>query len=229
MEDNKKSYYAIIPANVRYDKELTPNAKLLYGEITALCNEKGYCWASNEYFAGLYSVSKQSISSWVSLLAKKNYIKTTIQYKENSKEILSRYIRIFEYPMQENLNTPIQENLKDNTTVNNNTFNKDIVPYKEIIEYLNLKAKSNYKYEVDKTKELIKARWNEKFTLEDFKTVIDTKVKEWGQVAIDTQKDMGMYLRPLTLFSNKFEGYLNQTSKKETEIPNSWGKVRRFD
>jgi hypothetical protein len=95
METIKKNYYAIIPANVRYDKELTPNAKLLYGEITALCNEKGYCWATNNYFAELYGVSKVSVSTWINQLAKKNYIKTEINYKEGSKEITSRYIIIF--------------------------------------------------------------------------------------------------------------------------------------
>ena len=72
-----KSYYAIIPANIRYDKRLTANAKLLYGEITALCNEKGYCWARNSYFSELYGVSKTSISNWISQLVEYNYIEKT--------------------------------------------------------------------------------------------------------------------------------------------------------
>src|SRR5690625_1098654 len=99
----KKSYYAIIPANVRYDKELTPNAKLLYGEITALCNQEGHCWAKNSYFANLYKVSNTTISNWISQLVEKGYITREIKYKEGTKEIDNRYLRIVNDPIKENL------------------------------------------------------------------------------------------------------------------------------
>ena len=68
------NYYAIIPANVRYDKRLKPNAKLLYGEITSLTNKEGYCWADNAYFADLFEVSTETISRWISQLANYGYI-----------------------------------------------------------------------------------------------------------------------------------------------------------
>lgn len=90
----EKSYYAIIPANVRYNKELCANAKLLYGEITALTNEKGYCWAQNIYFAELYNVSKKSISRWISQLEKYDYITTKIKYKKGTKVVEQRMVKI---------------------------------------------------------------------------------------------------------------------------------------
>ena len=67
-------YPAIIPAKVRYDKELTASAKLLYGELTVLCQQKGYCWASNSYFARIYDVDKATVSRWISALKKRGYI-----------------------------------------------------------------------------------------------------------------------------------------------------------
>ena len=128
----KKSYYAIIPANVRYDNNLTDGAKLLYGEITALCNEKGYCWASNSYFADLYSVSNVSISKWINQLVKQGYLTSEMQYKEGSKEILHRYLRIVNDPIKEKFNTPltkvndpIKEKFKDNNTFNNTADKSD--------------------------------------------------------------------------------------------------------
>tara|TARA_R100000963_G_C4637445_1_gene101332 strand:+ start:562 stop:1164 length:603 start_codon:yes stop_codon:yes gene_type:complete len=93
MKD-KPSYYAIIPADVRYDTSLTPNAKLLYAEITALCNMNGKCVASTKYFSDLYEVSRVSIQNWLKLLEDKKYIKRSIKYKEGSKEILSRTITL---------------------------------------------------------------------------------------------------------------------------------------
>jgi hypothetical protein len=135
----QKSYYAIIPANVRYDSELAPNAKLLYGEITALCNERGYCWASNSYFSELYKVSKVSISKWINQLVDKGYLTSDLQYKEGTKEILNRYLRIVNDPIKEKLNTPIKEKFKDNNTSFNTTSNNTKELYIRYAEFVQLK------------------------------------------------------------------------------------------
>lgn len=134
MTSERPSYYAIIPADVRYDKELTPNAKLLYGEITALCGKDGRCWAENRYFADLYGVSKTSISKWIKALSDKGYISCELVYKKGTKEIERRYIRIVSYPIkeklstpiEEKLNTPIEEKLKENNTRFNTTRENNI-------------------------------------------------------------------------------------------------------
>ena len=87
----------------------------------------------------------------------------------------------------------------------------DTIPYREIIDFLNLKVGSNYRSTSKKTKDLIKARFNEGFTIDDFKVVIDKKTMEW----INDNKMKG-YLRPETLFGTKFESYLNQPVKELT-------------
>jgi len=93
----------------------------------------------------------------------------------------------------------------DNTSINNNILNNI---YSQVINYLNEKTertgKDRYNSTSTKTKTLIKARLKEKYELEDFKIVIDKKCKEW------LGTDMEKYLRPETLFGNKFESYLKQ-------------------
>lgn len=227
--EEKKNYYAIIPANVRYDENLTANAKLLYGEITALCNEKGYCWASNDYFSKLYKVSKTSISKWISQLEKKGYIQTEIIYKEGSKQIANRYIKItntpieeklntyltkVKDPIEEKLNTPIEEKLKENNKyINNTTNNKyeinNIIC--RVIDRLNELTGSNFKPTTENTIKLIKGRLNEGYTEEDLITVVEKMCFLWGRKPKKGEKDMRPYLRPSTLFRpSNFENYLNR-------------------
>lgn len=81
----------------------------------------------------------------------------------------------------------------------------DHAPYQEILDYLNSKAGTSYRASSKATQRFINARLNENFTVEDFKKVIDIKAASWK----DDPK-MSKYLRPQTLFSNKFEGYLNE-------------------
>ena len=123
----KPNYYAILSAEVRYDNRLRPNVKLLYAEITALCNMNMECFASNRYFSELYGKSKGSISGWISELVKYGYISAEYTYKAGTKEIEYRYIKILKGGITEKENTLLKKTVKNNTTsINNTSTNKDI-------------------------------------------------------------------------------------------------------
>ena len=128
-------YYGILPANVRYDKNLKPMEKIMYSELTALCNKNVYCNATNSYFAELYEVSKNTVSLWIGDLEKAGYIKTKLIYEPGTKNIKERRIFIADPitknddtyhekevdPITKNDDTPITKNREDNNTSINNT------------------------------------------------------------------------------------------------------------
>jgi len=80
--------HAIIPAAVRYDLELTPAARLLYGEIMALCAQRGYCWATNDYFARFYQVRRATVSAWVQQLTERDHLVATVDRTKGNRRIL---------------------------------------------------------------------------------------------------------------------------------------------
>ena len=101
----------------------------------------------------------------------------------------------------------IKNEEKDNIispAVAEHSVSKISIPYGEIIDYLNNKLGTHYKVETKKTRDLIKARFNDGFNLEDFIIVIDKKYEDWKN------SEQAKYLRPETLFGNRFESYLNQ-------------------
>lgn len=138
------NYYAVIPAPVRYDKELRPNAKLLYGELSALTVAKGYCWANNAYFAELFGLSKKTVGELIAQLAERGYIRTEVVRDEETNEVIERRIWIAELscscadPVEpqeepakeesgegspENSESTPPKNLEENNTSKNNTRN----------------------------------------------------------------------------------------------------------
>lgn len=141
------NFYGILPANVRYDKNLKPMEKILYTEITALANVKGYCYATNAYFANLYDVHKNTVGTWITNLEEQGYIKTEIIYKENTKEIIERRIYIItkiDTPINKNIDTPQEKNCDPinknidtpiNENIEENNININIINYNNIFTY----------------------------------------------------------------------------------------------
>lgn len=171
---NKPSYYAIIPAKVRYDNTLIPNAKLLYAEVTALSNMNGKCIASTQYFANLYNVSRVSIQKWLKQLEDNKHINRKVIYKDGTKQILHRYITIVDKPLAHSVSKDSKDKLTDNTNINilntnltdNNSNKRDIHILKlevkafdtidkhktDFLEYwLESNQKGKTKYEMQKT------------------------------------------------------------------------------
>jgi len=193
MKD-KPNYYAIIPADVRYSS-LKPNAKLLYGEITALSNKLGYCFASNSYFAELYGVSKNTVSRWLSDLKKLGFI--TIQLERNErKEIVKRIIGIYKKDVN-----PIDEKGKGNNTSINTTSNNIYIKEKFINEVM------SFDYHKDMLDDFInywtegkrKMRWQKQSTFE-----IKLRLLRWSK----NQKNWHSKKQPMSKIDSQLSEYL---------------------
>jgi uncharacterized phage protein (TIGR02220 family) len=133
----------------------------------------------------------------------------TVHYKLEYDKLVESILTFCKIPnlhsvrnQPDNMSDSLTEITTENTTENTTNIS---IPYSEIVSYLNEKAETKYRASAKKTKDLIKARWNDGFTLDDFKEVIDKKTNEWLY-----DPKMSNYLRPETLFSPKFESYLNQ-------------------
>lgn len=121
------------------------------------------------------------------------------------------------------------ENVNENDNVNDLKDNVSLpqveshpsYPYEDIVDYLNQKAGTHYRYSSADTRKHIKARFNDGYSLDDFKTVIDKKVSEWKGT------DMEKYIRPATLFGSKFESYLNQIEPQKSKRKGSFNQFEQ--
>ena len=215
-----------IDREIWLNNDLTLQEKCTFAEIYSLASLEKGCIAGNEHFAKFLGVSKDRAKRVISSLVDKGYIISNVKRDKETNQVTERRLfptrgwgTIYPEGRGENTLNPSGENSpKNNTSITNTLSNTerdivqeqvpaphDSIPFVEIISYLNEKAGRRYKASNDLTRRLVKARWNEGFRLDDFKKVINTKVAQWKG---DSQMDK--YLRPQTLFSTNFEGYLNE-------------------
>ena len=135
-------------------------------------------------------------------------------------ESLAKRIIAIADELKEKLNPTEDKAIYDKKTISG-------VPYpkacKQIIEYLNKETGKNFKSETAKTRKLLYSRFNDGFSLVNFKNVIDTKVSQWKG-----DMDYQIYLRPSTLFGSKFEGYVNEKIIEAPESPEEKVKRKNF-
>lgn len=206
-----KEYYELITLLTEREQQelLLAITKFMFEDVEPTLNDK-QTKIFNNLRRPLEKSKKRSKCGSITK-SNENQEENETKAKENQKEIKIKSNE----NQKENENKTHQDvnvivNVNDNVDVNVKKISLEEI--KGIVEYLNFKSNSHYKYSTDKTQTLIKARIKDGFTLDDFKIVIDKKCEEW--LGTDFEK----FLRPETLFSNKFEGYLNQkiTAKKKT-------------
>jgi uncharacterized phage protein (TIGR02220 family) len=239
MEGIFKEGYGNIAKLVMKDKNLTIGAKAVYAYLCSYSGAGGIAYPSRSLICHDLKITQETLSKHLKNLEEQGYIlreqqRSNGSFSHNIYTILTiprkpdtkiTDIEKIDIALDDIGKIETNNNSYNNNSINNNNKNTYIVerhensnsepepkqheqiPYQKIVEYLNEKTGKQYRHTTPKTRELIKARWNEGFTLDDFKKVIDNKTLEWKDTEFDN------YLRPQTLFSNKFEAYLNEDPK----------------
>lgn len=206
MERDEPNYFAIIPANVRYDKNLRDKAKLLYGEITALCNKEGVCWAKNEYFADLYDVTKTTVSTLIKNLIDNGYIKSKLIYKEGTKEILNRYLSI--------VKDPIKKNLKDNNI--NIIINKKEEEKEKIIDFYNNNFGLITPYVAENIFSYLEDGLQQDLIIRAMEEAVSNNIRKWNYVKTILNDCVNNQIKTLEQYTIKQREFKNKKANKTT-------------
>lgn len=220
--EEKPNYYSVIPATVRYDNSLKANEKLLYSEITSLTNKNNECWATNNYFASLYKVDISTISRWISHLKERGYITVDLSYKNNTKEIEKRTIKIIGIPINQSVNTYIPNNQEVLTEISRGyTQNNQ--------EGIDKKVKEN-NTSINNTSINIKEIYKEKF--EKFwnaypKKVNKFKTEEWFKKNNPSNEILNLILEKIDQFKNTNDW--KKDDGKYIPYPTTWLNQKRWE
>lgn len=223
---NKNNPYLMVNKQAIHDPNLSAKATGIL--IYLLSRPDDWDVYENE-IAKNFKDGRDSIRSGLKELIDSGYL-TRTRLRDEGKFKGYEY-EVHELPLQKRVEKPITENttLENPTLVNptllsnestNNDLTNELNNINIIVEYLNETANKSFRSTSKKTQTLIKSRLKEKFTVDDFKKVIDIKSNQWVK-----DEKMNAYLRPETLFGTKFESYLNEGGETNDKGSGSYPKL----
>lgn len=223
MGGEKREFRGIwFPKDVWFDRRLSAIEKIVLLEIDSLDGERG-CYASNEYLAKFCQCSESKVSRAITKLKQLGYI-SIASFDGRTRVLHSCLGNFASLPRQiaQADSAKKQERiLVESTSREEDSLSgkPDDVPYDEVVNYLNERTGKHYRSKTEATRKMIRARFMDGYTLEDFKHVIDVKASQW--LGTDQEK----FLRPETLFRpSHFESYLNETAKQTNIFDDvDWG------
>ena len=140
LKEDRQGYYCVIPWKILTDKNISSTTKLLYGEISALINKEGFCWANNQHFADILNIKNTTqISKLIGDLKRLGYIYIEIDRKNGNKRkiwiytpIMKKHNRYYE-KTEEGI---MKKHKKDNhidKQIDNTIINKQVVEVKSSV------------------------------------------------------------------------------------------------
>ena len=221
-EKEKREFKGIwFPAEVWLDERLTALEKMILMEIDSLDNEDN-CYASNEHLAKFCQCSQSKVSAAISKLKKLGYVR--VKSFDGRKRILESCLTV-SIKQTNKKEKSAKQNLEERVLVETTSEStKEEIPFSEIIDYLNEKAGTRYRPTAKKARELIRARWAEHYTIDDFKRVIDNMTARWKGTKFE------QYLQPSTLFApSHFDEYLNKPEVNTAESSTKKGRLSDYN
>ena len=100
MSEQKPSYWAVVPAAVRYDTGIPANAKLLYAELSALADKNGYCFPSNAYLSEVFTLTDTSVRRLLKALSERGYINIDVTRDDRTHQVVARSIYVGLNPLR---------------------------------------------------------------------------------------------------------------------------------
>ena len=224
----KNNNYIVIPGWALNELELKGNDLIVYSIIYGFTQgESQYFTGSLQYLADWTNSTRQGVLKNLNSLLDKGLIEkidtpTGVKYKtadvnlvNNSTEdvnLVTDNVKQSLTTVKQSLHNNIDNNIEDNIDSSNTEKSQSHV--KEVVSYLNKVCGTSFRTSTKDTKTFINARFKEGFSLQDFYKVIEYKYQQWGYAPYKFSNGhlSSEYLRPSTLFGNKFESYLHEVN-----------------